>query len=57
MFSESEDRGSRPAVSQSEVDKIVSKGPYGALALAGTALAIVVAIWVAFYVFVFLPRS
>jgi hypothetical protein len=58
MFSESENSGlRRPEASQGEVDKIVSNGPYGAMALAGTALAIVVAIWVAFYLFVFLPRS
>ena len=42
---------------QSAVDAIVSRGPTGAIALAGAAVAIVVAIWVAFYVLVFLPRA
>jgi len=42
---------------QSAVDAILSRGPTGAVALAGVAVAIVVAIWVAFYLFVFLPRG
>ena len=36
---------------------IVAAGPRGAIALAGIATAIVVAIWFAFYLFVFLPRG
>jgi hypothetical protein len=39
-----------------DVDRIVSKGPGGAVALAGIATAIVVALWFAFYFFVFSPR-
>jgi hypothetical protein len=39
------------------VDEIVAAGPYGALTLAGIATACVVAIWAAFYVFVFLARG
>ena len=39
------------------VDGIVAAGPHGALALAGIATACVVAIWFAFYLFVFLPRG
>jgi hypothetical protein len=39
------------------VDGIVAAGPYGALTLAGIATACVVALWVAFYVFVFLARG
>ncbi|MGU7768566.1 hypothetical protein ACV229_00090 [Burkholderia sp. MR1-5-21] len=39
------------------VDEIVRHGPRGAIALAGTATAIVVAIWFAFYFLVFLPRG
>jgi hypothetical protein len=46
--------------SQSEdqsVQAIVGAGPSGALAVAGIATAIVVALWFAFYLLVFLPRS
>ena len=39
------------------VDEIVRRGPSGAFAVAGIATAIVVAIWFAFYFFVFLPRG
>jgi hypothetical protein len=38
------------------VDRIVAAGPSGALVLAGLATAIVVALWFAFYLLVFLPR-
>jgi hypothetical protein len=39
------------------VGRIVAVGPRGALTLAGIATAIVIAIWFAFYLFVFLPRG
>ena len=39
------------------VNRIVAAGPGGALALAGIATACVVAMWFAFYLFVFLPRG
>lgn len=39
------------------VERIVASGPRGALALAGIATALVVAMWLAFYFFVFLPRG
>jgi hypothetical protein len=39
------------------VDKIVRSGPLGAVAVAGIATAIVVALWFAFYFTVFLPRG
>ncbi len=39
------------------VDGIVADGPRGALALAGITTAIVIAIWLAFYLLVFLPRG
>jgi hypothetical protein len=39
------------------LDPIVKSGAHGALALAGIATAIVVALWLAFYLFVFLPRA
>ena len=46
------------ATSESEaVDAIVRSGPRGAIAVAGIATAIVVALWFAFYLLVFLPRG
>jgi hypothetical protein len=45
------------AAEQRRVDEIVARGPGGAFALAGIAVAIVMAIWVAFYVLVFLARG
>jgi hypothetical protein len=38
------------------VDRIVREGPAGAVALAGIATFIVIALWFSFYLFVFLPR-
>ncbi len=43
--------------SDDDVQKIVSKGPRGALALAGLSVAVLFAMWLAFFVFVFLPRG
>ena len=40
-----------------EVEEIVGRGPSGAFAVAGIATAIVVAIYFAFYFFVYLPRG
>ena len=42
---------------QRQVDAIVTRGPTGALALAGMSVALVLAMWFAFYFFVFLPRN
>ena len=42
---------------EERVDAIVRAGPRGAIAVAGIATAIVIALWFAFYLFVFLPRS
>lgn len=39
------------------VDEIVRSGPRGALAVAGIAVAIVIAMWFLFYFFAFLPRG
>jgi hypothetical protein len=39
------------------IERIVIDGPRGALTLAGIATAIVIAAWLAFYLFVFLPRG
>jgi hypothetical protein len=46
-----------PASQAESVETIVSAGPSGALTIAGIASAIVVALWFAFYLMVFLPRS
>jgi hypothetical protein len=46
-----------PEAMQQRVDDIVNRGPGGVLALAGTAVLIVLAIWFAFYLFVFVPRA
>jgi hypothetical protein len=45
------------ALEQDRIDAIVEKGPTGAFAVAGVATAIVVAMWFAFYFFVYLPRG
>lgn len=42
---------------EQRVDEIVRSGPAGAIAVAGIATAIVVALWFAFYFLVFLPRG
>jgi hypothetical protein len=46
-----------PDANQAAVDDIVSRGPGGAIALAGAAVVIVVALWFAFYLLVFVPRN
>jgi hypothetical protein len=40
-----------------DLRKIVARGPRGAIALAGMSVAILLAIWLGFFVFVFLPRG
>jgi hypothetical protein len=40
-----------------KVDEIVRRGPSGAFAVAGIATAIVVVIYFAFYLLVYLPRG
>jgi hypothetical protein len=40
-----------------EVDEIVASGPQGAITVAGIATAVVVAMWMLFYLLVFLPRG
>lgn len=42
---------------EAAIDEIVRSGPRGAVAVAGIATAIVVALWFAFYFMVFLPRG
>jgi hypothetical protein len=39
------------------VEAVVRAGPRGAIVLAGIATALVVALWFAFYLFVFAPRG
>ena len=46
-----------PHGDEAKIDEIVRAGPEGAIAVAGIATAIVVALWFAFYLLVFLPRS
>jgi hypothetical protein len=40
-----------------DVDAVVRAGPKGAIAVAGIATLIVLAIWLAFYFLVFVPRG
>jgi hypothetical protein len=40
-----------------QINEIVGRGPSGTFAVAGVATAIVVAIYLAFYFFVYLPRG
>ncbi len=46
-----------PPAHSDAVDTIVRSGMRGAVALAGIASAVVVALWFAFYLLVFLPRG
>jgi hypothetical protein len=49
--------GEARATEAERVDRIVRRGPHGAIAVAGIATLIVIGIWYAFYFFVFLPRG
>jgi hypothetical protein len=40
-----------------DIEAIIEDGPRGAIALAGIATFLVVAIWFVFYLFVFTPRA
>lgn len=40
-----------------EVLAIAAKGPRGALLVAGLSVATLLAIWIAFYFFIFVPRG
>jgi hypothetical protein len=46
-----------PANPPESTEEIARRGPKGALVLSAIAVAIVVAIWFAFYFFAFLPRG
>lgn len=56
MAAHEDAKGERPAT-QEEVDKIVRQGPSGAFAMAGIAMAVVMLIYCAFYLFAYLPRG
>ena len=43
--------------SDDEVLAIAAKGPRGAVLVAGISVAALLAIWIAFYFFIFLPRG
>lgn len=57
MFLEPTDQHPDHLDQQRRVDAIVARGPGGAFALAGIAVAIVMAIWLAFYFLVFVVRG
>ena len=59
MINSSLDTGDDAASARQEaaVSAISQSGARGALALAGLATAVVVAIWFAFYLLVFVPRA
>ena len=46
-----------PQTEEERLAEIVAQGPKGAIAIAVTAVGIVGAIWIAFYLFAFLPRG
>lgn len=52
-----EPRENDASLDQQRVDAVVAQGPRGAFAVAGLAVAIVMAIWLAFYVLVYLARG
>jgi len=54
---EANDTRSAAPPTDDEVERVVAAGPHGAIALAGTAVLIVMAIWFGFYFLVFLPRG
>jgi hypothetical protein len=51
------DPGESNTQQDADVNEILRTGAPGAVALAGLATAIVVAIWFAFYLLVFVPRA
>jgi hypothetical protein len=53
----SQDAPSSLETEDARIDEIVRSGPRGAVVVAGIATAIVIALWFAFYLLVFLPRG
>lgn len=43
--------------SADEIRTIAEAGPHGALAVAGLSVATLLAIWLAFFLFIYLPRG
>jgi hypothetical protein len=43
--------------SPAELEKVVARGPRGAVVVAGLAVTVLLLIWFAFYLFIFLPRG
>lgn len=54
---DSNDNHSGAPPTDDEVERVVAAGPHGAIAVAGVATLIVMALWFGFYFFVFLPRG
>ena len=46
-----------PQTEDQRLAQIVAQGPKGAIAMGAASVAIVIAIWFAFYFLVFLPRG
>lgn len=42
---------------QADLDRVLAEVPRGALALAGSAVGLLLLAWLAIYLFVFLPRG
>jgi hypothetical protein len=57
MIHEPSELDSNPAEAQRRVDAVVARGPRGAFAVAGLAVAIVMAIWLVFFFGVFVARG
>lgn len=49
--------GDDTATEETRIEAIVAAGPKGAFALAGAAVALVLAMWWAFYLFVYIARQ
>ncbi|WP_341313280.1 hypothetical protein WN982_18080 [Paraburkholderia sp. IMGN_8] len=54
---EANDTHSAAPPTDDEVERVVAAGPHGAIAVAGVAALIVMAIWFGFYFLIFLPRG
>jgi hypothetical protein len=48
---------SKPLNTEEDLETLARRTPTGAVALCAVAVAIVVGIWIAFYLFAFLPRG
>ena len=57
MINSSPPQSSTLGSEEERVDAIVRSGPGGAIAVAGIATAIVVLIFLGFYLFIYLPRG